>query len=468
MIKKTQILVALICSGIGLTMAATIPGHAQTAQNEPKSKEFRIERSMPKEAVACIECHKRENPGIFTDWAHSRHASANITCYDCHKAEEFDPDVSKEHYKQYERSDQTYGTKEYKVPVSAVVSPKDCSRCHPDEAKQYSRSKHANTLEIIWKIDPWLNDGMNSDNERTTGCYHCHGSIIKLEDGKLTPETWPSVGVGRINPDGSRGSCSSCHTRHLFSVMEARKPEACGQCHLGPDHPQIEIYMESKHGDIYTAHGDDYNWTAAPGTWTAGVDYRAPVCASCHMSGAGPALTTHDVTERLSWELQAPLTVRPQDFKPFPAKTNWETERDKMKAICMQCHSKTWVDNHYAQLDKTVQEYNDVYFKPAKKMLDELYAKGLCDKTPFFDEAPELEYYYLWHHEGRRARMGTAMMAPDYAWWHGFFECKGRYNQFMELSRDLIKNNKKAFKAPDYPNATGDKNKPPQVLPRVQ
>ena len=72
----------------------------------PKAKEFRIERSMPKEAMACIECHKREHPGLFADWANSRHASANITCYDCHKAEEFDPDVSQEHYKQYERSDQ--------------------------------------------------------------------------------------------------------------------------------------------------------------------------------------------------------------------------------------------------------------------------------------------------------------------------------------------------------------------------
>ncbi len=70
------------------------------------------------------------------DWAHSRHASANITCLDCHKGEEFDADVSKEHYKQYERSDEKYGTKEYKVPISAVVTPKDCSRCHPDEAKQ--------------------------------------------------------------------------------------------------------------------------------------------------------------------------------------------------------------------------------------------------------------------------------------------------------------------------------------------
>jgi hypothetical protein len=437
---------------------------AQTG-NQPKEKEFRIERSMPREAVACIQCHKRENPGIFADWANSRHANANITCYDCHRAEAFDKDVSKEHYKQYERADAKYGTAEYKVPVAAAVTPKDCSRCHPDEAKQYGGSKHANTLEIIWKIDPWLNKGMNSKWERASGCFQCHGTILKIKDGKLAPVTWPNVGVGRINLDGSRGSCTSCHTRHRFSVMEARKPEACGQCHMGPDHPQIEIYMESKHGDIYTAFGDTYNWNAAPGTWSPGVDYRGPTCASCHMSGAGSVLTSHDVTERLSWELQAPLTVRPQDYKPFPAKTNWEVERAKMKEICGQCHGKVWVDGHYTKLDKVVQHYNEVYFKPAKKMLGELYAKGLLDKRRFFDERPEVEYYELWHHEGRRARMGAAMMAPDYTWWHGFYECKKRFVNYMEEANDMITHNRKAYIAKDFPGATGSTTKPPQVLP---
>jgi hypothetical protein len=434
------------------------------APNVAKEKAFRIERGMPPAAVACIECHKQEHPGIFGDWANSRHASANITCYDCHVAEETDQDVSQSHYQQYERGDTEYGKAEYRVPVAGVVTPKDCSRCHPDEVTQYARSKHANTVEIMWKIDPWLNKGMNSDMERQSGCYYCHGTVLKMKDGKLDPATWPNVGVGRVNLDGSLGSCTSCHTRHRFSVMEARKPEACGQCHLGPDHPQIEIYTESKHGDIYAAFGDEYNWTAAAGTWTPGVDYRGPTCASCHMSGAGTVHTSHDVTERLAWEIQAPLTVRPSEFAAFPAKTNHEVERDKMKTICKQCHGKTWVDGHFTMFDNVVEEYNEVYFKPAKAMLDDLYARNLLDDTKFFDEHLEVEYYELWHHEGRRARMGAAMMAPDYSWWHGFYECKKRFNTYMHEGQQLIDSGEKAHVYKNYPNATGDTTKPEAVF----
>ncbi|MBA2882023.1 cytochrome c553 [Desulfosalsimonas propionicica] len=460
-----KLLFCTVISAMLFLLALPAVVSSQAEQDMAKQKEFRIERSISEAGVACIQCHKQEHPGIFGDWANSRHANANITCIDCHKAEQTDPDVSKEHFQQYEKTDSQWGRKQYRVPVAGVVTPKDCSRCHPDEAEQYKRSKHANTLEIIWKIDPWLNKGMNSDFERASGCFYCHGTVLETdEEGNLTPETWPNVGVGRMNLDGSKGSCSSCHTRHRFSVMEARKPQACGQCHLGPDHPQIEIYTESKHGAIYDSFGDEYNWDAAPGTWSPGVDYRAPTCASCHMSGAGSTRTTHDVTERLSWEIQAPLTVRPSDFKAFPAKTNWEVERKKMKEICLQCHGNNWVDDHYATFDKVVEEYNEVYFKPARDLMNELYEKGLVDDEKMFDEKIEVEYYELWHHEGRRARMGAAMMAPDYTWWHGFYEVKHRYNSFMKKGRELIEHNKKAEKAPDFPNATGRTTRPEAIF----
>ena len=136
-----------------------------------------------------------------------------------------------------------------------------------------------------------------------------------------------------------------------------------------------------------------------------------------------------------------------------------------MKEVCMQCHGKTWVDGHYTKLDRVVQEYGDVYFKPAKALLDQLYEKGLLDKTRFFDEELEVEYYELWHHEGRRARMGAAMMAPDYTWWHGFYECKKRFNNFMEKGRELIEKNEKAYVAKDFPNATGNTVRPPETFP---
>jgi hypothetical protein len=272
------------------------------------------------------------------------------------------------------------------------------------------------------------------------------------------------VGVGRINPDGSKGSCTSCHTRHRFSVAEARKPDSCGQCHLGPDHPQKEIYHESKHGYITQAYGDEYNWDAAPGTWTPGVDYRAPSCSACHMSGAGEVKTTHDVTERLSWETQAPLTVRPSEFAPFPADTNWKTERKKMKKICMQCHSERWTDNHYQELDQAVRLYNQEYFKPAKAKLDTLYEKGLLDDSRFFDEQLEVKFYELWHHEGRRARMGAAMMGPDYTWWHGFYELKHEYNEFMAGANELLETGDKAHRYEDFPGDTGTTTKPKEIF----
>jgi hydroxylamine dehydrogenase len=99
-----------------------------------------------------------------------------------------------------------------------------------------------------------------------------------------------------------------------------------------------------------------------------------------------------------------------------------------------------------------------------KAKLGELYSKGLLPKDAFFKAPLWVEFYELWHHEGRRARMGAAMMAPDYAWWHGFYECKKRYVEFMKEANHHLKTGEKAFVSPDFPAATGDTTKPPQLF----
>ena len=69
---------------------------------------------------------------------------------------------------------------------------------------------------------------------------------------------------GQAECDGTIGNCTSCHTRHTSSVRIARLPCTCGQCHMGPDHSQIEIYEESKHGVMFQAQEHLLNLDAPP------------------------------------------------------------------------------------------------------------------------------------------------------------------------------------------------------------
>ncbi len=373
----------------------------------------------------CIECHRAKTPGVVQDWQMGVHARVDVHCDKCHRATD-------------EKSVLVSHLAYYPKPIAVVVSPRNCQGCHPQQTDQYSRSKHANTWEIMWKVDLWLNQGANNAIEKTSGCYACHGTTVQVENGKPLAGTWPNVGVGRVNPDGTKGSCTSCHTRHRFSIAEARKPEACDQCHLGPDHPQIEIYNESKHGTIYHAEGHGWQWDPDDRKWRAAIDYRSPTCATCHMSAiVGQYPSSHDVTERLSWETQAPRTLRPKDFKPFPAANDWQTERRKMEAVCLQCHGSTWTRDHFDNLDEVIRNYDEEYYDPIKTLMDGLYGDKVISAEKFFDEEIEWQFYEFWHHEGRRARMGTAMMAPDYAWWHGFYELKHRFATIHDMAEDL-------------------------------
>lgn len=363
----------------------------------------------------CAECHRQEALGraMVAEWEASRHAANGIGCYDCHQAKKGEPDAFEHHGRM----------------ISTIVSPADCAGCHETEAKQFMHSHHARGGEILGSLDNVLGEVVEGVPAVVNGCRQCHGGQVKvMANGRLDPTTWPNTGIGRLNPDGSKGSCSACHSRHLFSAKVARRPENCGKCHLGPDHPQIEIYQESKHGIAFAANVDRMNLEAD--SWVLGRDYTAaPTCATCHLSATPELAATHDPGERISWTLR-PVISKKQD--------RWEQKRGQMKQVCVNCHSTGYVENFYAQYDNAVELYNQKFALPAQAVMDRLKAEGKLTPNPF-DQKIEWTFYYLWHHEGRRARMGASMMGPDYTQWHGFFEVAERfYLEFLPEAEELL------------------------------
>jgi hypothetical protein len=108
-----------------------------------------------------------------------------------------------------------------------------------------------------------------------------------------------------------------------------------------------------------------------------------------------------------------------------------------MKNVCSHCHTPNYVNAFYKQYDDFNVLYNEKFAKPGQTIIKTLRDQGLLTKAEF-DEEIEWTWYYLWHHEGRRARHGASMMAPDYAHWHGMFEVSERfYKELIPQAREV-------------------------------
>jgi nitrate/TMAO reductase-like tetraheme cytochrome c subunit len=397
---------------------------------------------LSKESKMCIDCHANETRGIYQEWGTSKHFRANVGCYECHQSETGKP-----------------GAMDHNgFTISIIVSPKDCSRCHPTEVQQFSESHHAKAAEILGSLDNYLADIVEGDTNfhgmsalSVSGCAQCHGSVVQAnKDGSLKSTDWPNTGVGRINPDGSIGACSACHLRHAFSAEQARQPENCTRCHQGPDHPQKEIFEESKHGIAYAAHKKDLKLDNAK--WVLGEDYTAaPTCATCHMSAVKPKdgdimPVNHNVGLRISWNNRPQTSIRPEvaDAKlglEKMAKMEWKTRRAEMVKVCTVCHASGQVNNFYEQYDGVVDLYNSKFGQPGVNFMKLLSENKLITDTQF-DEPIEWTWYELWHHEGRRARHGASMMGPDFTHWHGLYEVgKHWYTEFIPQLREIAAKN---------------------------
>jgi len=400
---------------------------------------------------ACMDCHAKTSAGLAEQWNSSRHAEIGMNCMDCHHAEIGDIDaIDHEGY-----------------TIATIVSPKDCGRCHVVEYEQNSSSVHANAVSLISKRLPGLANNIAGDAIVAAGCDQCHGSVVKVKgDGSLDTATWPNSGIGRINPDGSKGSCSSCHGRHAFSKAQARDPASCMRCHSGPDSPDRAIFEASKHGMAFFANKDKMNLDGD--TWIAGKDYTSgPTCTTCHMGAAGKLPANHDVGLRNAWNLNTAVSERQYlvifedgdkleipESQPVPERGSEitkidgslakvkvvvtpERRRKAMSLVCLECHGKNFINSFMTQFDSVVELYNEKFGKPAQSIMIALYDKDLLTPTPF-DEPIEFTYWELWHDEGARARHGAAMASPNHTWWEGMY-LVGRnfYTKFLPQVKEV-------------------------------
>lgn len=386
--QRVAVAFAVVCMAAFLA----IPSIAAKAAPAAKAK------AVSKESQACIGCHKTMNPGIHGPWANSLHAKNGVGCYECHVADKSDKDAM-DHFGK---------------TIAIIVSPKDCGKCHAKEEKETTSSHHAKANQFTGSLDNFLGRIVTGEQNFDLGCAQCHGSVVEvLPGGKLKTGTWPNTGIGRVNPDGSLGNCTACHYRHDFKLDVARNPKNCGKCHQGPDHPQIEIYELSKHGIKFDTNREEIMKKAATKNFVVGKDYdTAPLCSTCHMGATRQLASTHDVGARIKWTLRPPISK---------VLENGEKKRADMQKVCSECHQKPWVDGFFKQFDDYVGLYNNKFAIPATNIMKFLKDNKVTDATPF-NEQVEIDYWHLWHHEGRRGRHGAAMSSPDYSHWHGMYE----------------------------------------------
>ncbi len=430
----------------------------------------------------CIACHESIHPGIVADWKRSRHARTTpaqalkkpelqrrvsakkipgnladvvVGCAECHA---MNADAHKD----------TFSHNDLRVHV--MVSPRDCATCHPAETDEFAmnlmawaRVNLANN-KIYADFMRAVNSPQAFDNmkirprepDEMTGadsCFHCHGTAVEVkgfekrdtDHGEMefpVLSGWPNQGVGRFNPDGSKGSCSACHSRHQFSIEAARKPYTCSQCHKGPDVPAYKAYEVSKHGNLFSALHGQWKFYNVP--WTVGEDFAAPTCAVCHASllvnkdQEVIAKRTHRMNDRLPWRILGLIYAHPhprspdtsviknRDGQQLPTALSGEQaseylidsdemakRRAAMQGICRSCHSADWVNGHWVRLENTIRTSNEMT-RTATEILLKAWKEKVADQDSVFDEAIEKQWVEQWLFYGNSVRFASAMMGADY------------------------------------------------------
>jgi hydroxylamine dehydrogenase len=359
----------------------------------------------------CAECHTQQQYSVVHEYEISAHARKGINCLDCHQPVE--GQQRKDHHG---------------FTVSTSLTAGNCRSCHEPIYQEFLRSRHAAPSWAAVFGEQGLRREQIDFSERYQpgGTRRPPHPLTTIEGASATTSGCAQChSVGRPNDDGTIGTCTACHTRHTSSVAIARLPTTCGQCHMGPDHSQLEIYEESKHGIMFHAQEHLLNLNAAPKALTT-RDMFVPTCATCHMSGINGQGVTHDPSERLSYYLADPITK---------ARPNRERAQAAMKQVCVQCHASPLVERVYSEAEKVVASTNEKV-QAASEVMTALRKEGILTGPPFTHPI-EFVYFDLWHYDGRTSKHGAFMGGADFVQWHGNYPMLVRSVELKTQAEEL-------------------------------
>jgi hydroxylamine dehydrogenase len=378
----------------------------------PRAVVNRPSAALVRASGHCAECHRNQQFSIVHEYEMSVHARKHINCLDCHQP-----------VKEQQKQDH------HGFVISTKVTAANCRSCHESVYQQYLRSRHAAPAwaAVYGDKDFSAEQVAFSEKHHPGGCKRPPNPLAELEGkGAAKGGCVQCHAVGRPNQDGTIGTCTACHTRHTSSVEVARLPTTCGQCHMGPDHSQLEIYSESKHGVLFEAQKSLLNLSAHPKELTT-RDMFIPTCATCHMSGLNGMNVTHDPGERLSYQLFAEISDKRRDY---------ERAQTAMKSLCLNCHTKPVIDRVYREAERIVGETNEKVLA-SKKIIDQLRKDKLLGKP--FGQPIDFAYFDLWHYDGRTAKHGAFMGGADFVQWHGNYPLLKHGIEIKAMAEELRK-----------------------------
>jgi len=288
----------------------------------------------------CVMCHTVQTPGIVAQWKQSKHAAPPegeevVGCDKCH------------------------GSNHQQLHMPSW---KHCGECHPEQKEGHRGGKlashayafHVSTIESTWQI--------SKPAAEVTGCMQCHGIV--------------------------ENRCDGCHTRHDFSIAEARKPNNCGICHTGLDHYEYEMYKQSYHGMIYESQQHNWDWSKP----MKPENYKVPTCAYCHMKdGEHNAQKFSTINSHMGTSLVDRGAPR---YK--------ETRQDWINT-CKGCHSPRFAKDQLEAMDEAVK-VSFTKWREAMKIVVDLYNDKMLDPMPE-DLAPDYAGHYTFSLLGGEGRM---------------------------------------------------------------